>query len=64
MKIIEKTLPTDIAFVDSNLESRAYTVSPERLEAFGKLTVEQRLKWVEESAAFLRLARVSREANK
>ena len=43
---------------------RAYKVSRERLIAFKALTVEQRLKWVEESAAFLRLARVSREAEK
>ena len=43
---------------------RAYKVSRERLIAFKTLTVEQRLKWVEESAAFLRLARLSREANK
>ena len=64
MKIIEKTLPTDIVFVDSNPEPRAYKVSRERLIAFKALTVEQRLKWVEESAAFLRLARASREANK
>ena len=43
---------------------RTYEISRERLEAYGKLTIEQRLKWVEESAAFLRLARLSREANK
>ena len=38
---------------------RAYKVSRERLIAFKALTVEQRLKWVEESAAFLRLAIVT-----
>ena len=38
---------------------RAYKVSRERSIAFKALTVEQRLKWVEESAAFLRLVRVS-----
>ena len=43
---------------------RAYKVSRERLIAFKALTVEQRLKWAEESAAFLRLARLSRQANK
>ena len=43
---------------------RAYKVSRDRLIAFKALTVEQRLKWVEESAAFLRLARVSRETKK
>ena len=45
-------------------EDRTYLVSRERLIAFKALTVEQRLKWVEESATFLRLARLSREANK
>lgn len=39
---------------------RTYFVSDERLAAFGALTPEQRLRWVEELAAFLRLARVSR----
>ena len=43
---------------------RAYKVSRERLIAFRALTVAQRLQWVEESAAFLRLARVSRKRNK
>jgi len=37
---------------------RTYWVSDERLTAFGKLTVEQRLRWVEELAAFVRLARL------
>jgi hypothetical protein len=37
---------------------RTYWVSDERLAAFGRLTVEQRLRWVEELAAFVRLARL------
>ncbi len=45
-------------------ETRAYKVSRERLIAFKALTASQRLQWVEESAAFLRLAKTSREANK
>lgn len=40
---------------------RTYYVSDERLRAFQQLTPEQRLRWVEELAAFLRLARVERE---
>lgn len=38
---------------------RTYCVSDERLKVFGQLTPEQRLKWVEELAAFLRLAKLS-----
>jgi len=34
-----------------------YHVSDERLREFQKLTPEQRLKWVEELAIFLRLAK-------
>ncbi len=41
---------------------RTYHVSDERLRAFRQLTPEQRLRWVEELAAFLRMARVAREA--
>jgi len=37
---------------------RTYYVSDERLKAFKQLTPEQRLKWVEELAAFLRLAKL------
>ncbi len=40
---------------------RTYYVSDERLRAFQQLTPEQRLRWVEELAAFLRLAKVERE---
>ncbi len=36
---------------------RTYHVSDERLRAFRQLTPEQRLRWVEELAAFLRLAK-------
>lgn len=39
---------------------RTYFVSDERLRAFGQLTPEQRLRWVEELAAFLRLAQAGR----
>ena len=39
---------------------RTYYVSDERLRAFKQLTPEQRLRWVEELAAFLRLAKVER----
>ena len=44
-------------------EKRAYRVSRERLIAFKALTASQRLQWVEESAAFLHLARTNRELN-
>ena len=37
--------------------NRTYYVSDERLRAFRELTPEQRLRWVEELAAFLRLAK-------
>lgn len=40
---------------------RTYHVSDERLRAFMQLTPEQRLRWVEELAAFLRLAKVGRK---
>jgi len=43
-----------------NPGDRTYHVSDERLRAFQALTPEQRLKWVEELASFLRLARVGR----
>lgn len=36
---------------------RTYHISDERLRAFRDLTPEQRLRWVEELAAFLRLAK-------
>lgn len=39
---------------------RTYFLSDERLAAFKALTPEQRLRWVEELATFLRLARISR----
>ena len=41
--------------------NRTYYVSDERLHAFQQLTPEQRLRWVEELATFLRLAKVERE---
>lgn len=40
---------------------RTYFVSDERLRAFRALTPEQRLRWVEELANFLRLAKVSKK---
>ncbi len=40
---------------------RTYYVSDERLKAFKQLTPEQRLKWVEELATFLRLAKIGGE---
>ena len=40
---------------------RTYYVSDERLKAFGQLTIEQRLRWVEELAVFLRLVKVSQQ---
>lgn len=40
---------------------RTYYVSDERLRAFRQLTPEQKLRWVEELATFLRMAKLSRE---
>ena len=40
---------------------RTYHVSDERLRAFRMLTPEQKLRWVEELATFLRLAKIGRE---
>jgi hypothetical protein len=40
-------------------EDRTYFVSDERLKAFRALTPAQRLKWAEELAMFLRLAKLS-----
>lgn len=44
-----------------NPGDRTYYVSDERLKAFKALTPEQRLKWVEELAYFVRLAKVGQE---
>jgi hypothetical protein len=41
-------------------EDRTYFVSDERLKAFQLLTPAQRLKWVEELALFLRLAKLKK----
>lgn len=38
-----------------------YYVSDERLRAFRQLTPEQKLRWVDEMATFLRTAKISRE---
>lgn len=40
---------------------RTYYVSDERLRAFKALTPEQRLRWVEELARFLRLAKAGKK---
>ncbi len=40
---------------------RTYHVSDERLRAFRQLTPEQKFRWVEELATFLRLAKAGRE---
>jgi len=40
---------------------RTYHVSDERLRAFRMLSPEQKLRWVEELATFLRLAKIDRE---
>jgi len=37
---------------------RTYYVSDERLRAFRQLTTEQKLRWVEELAIFLRMAKI------
>lgn len=37
---------------------RTYYVSDERLRAFRQLTPEQKLRWVEELAIFLRIAKI------
>lgn len=38
--------------------NRTYYVSDERLRAFRQLTPEQKLRWVEELATFLRMAKI------
>ena len=40
---------------------RTYYVSDERLRAFRQLTPEQKLRWQEELATFLRMAKISRQ---
>jgi hypothetical protein len=42
--------------------NRTYHVSDDRLRAFRALSVEEKLRWVEELAAFLRLARPAESA--
>lgn len=39
--------------------NRTYSVSDERLREFGKLSVAERLRWVEESAQFVRLGQAA-----
>ena len=38
--------------------NRTYLVSTERLREFGKLTWAERLRWVEQSAHFIRIAQL------
>lgn len=47
-----------------NSGDRTYFVSDERLRAFKELTPEQRLRWVEELAFFLRLAKVGKKESR
>jgi hypothetical protein len=47
--------------IDFPRGDRTYYVSDERLRAFRQLTPEQKLRWVEELATFLRMAKISRE---
>ena len=44
-----------------NPGDRTYHVSDERLRAFRLLTPEQKLRWIEELATFLRLATLAKE---
>ena len=44
--------------------NRTYHISTERLQKFGKLTWAQRLRWVEESAQFIRMAQAALKAQK
>jgi len=41
--------------------NRTYHLSDARMQAFRQLTPAERLRWVEELAQFLRLAKVARE---
>ena len=43
---------------------RTYHISDERLRAFRMLTPEQKLRWIEELATFLRLAKIGGKAAK
>lgn len=51
------TLPA----LDFSPGNRTYFVSDERLRAFRQLAPEQKLRWIEELATFLRMARAGRE---
>lgn len=42
--------------------NRTYSVSDERLREFGKLSAAERLRWVEESAQFVRLGQAALKA--
>lgn len=46
-----------------NRGDRTYHVSDERLRTFRALPAEDKLRWLEEIATFLRLAQPAREAN-
>lgn len=45
-----------------NPGDRTYYVDDDRLRAFRALSPEQKLRWVEELATFLRMARLNRQA--
>lgn len=52
------TMPQPMPAFDSG--NRTYHVSDERLRAFAKLTVAQRLQWVEQCSQFVRLAQAAK----
>lgn len=51
------TMPQPMPAFDRG--DRTYHVSDERLRAFAKLTVAQRLQWVEQCSQFVRLAQAA-----
>lgn len=52
------TMPQPMPAFDRG--DRTYHVSDERLRAFAKLTVAQRLQWVEQCSQFVRLAQAAK----
>lgn len=42
---------------------RTYHLSDERMQVFQSLTIEERLRWVEEFATFVRIGREAMKAN-
>ena len=55
---MEKPPPLTFPFYPGD---RTYYVSDERLRAFRQLTPEQKLRWVEEMATFVRMAKIGRD---